>query len=432
MFKSKKFILFIFFLMCFTALGGLVLADRATEVTYPVIPGAIQPTTTKMLLPEYVKYLFNFLVVVSGFIVFGSLVYAGFVYLTSSVNPSALSEARDRISSSLIGLAIILSSYLILTTVNPQLTILGVGLSAKWGIVLYDASSCSGNFKEITTNTPDLEDDFNDKTRSIEFKAPKGTLDLEVYPQTDYKPEDGFVRVKSEDATDISGKICIEFSASSSRSIKFVWNLPGVYLINNQGLEKFLPADTATLGDFDNKVEKIRFRNTENVKFGAVLHEHQDWQGKCQVFASQDSLSGRLGWITMVPENELQEITGLVEGKVSSVTTFSPVPTSQAIGGGVTFYEHNDFGGESFGPFKEERINVGEVSGFDDNMITSIKIEGNYIAVLFEHADAEGRCEVFTRNDSNLRDNPIGRCHCGPFGWGCGDCLSSFIIIPTR
>jgi len=449
MIKSKQtFLILLFCFSLFVSLIGFVSA-RETEVVYPEIPGAIRPTTTKALLPEYVRYIFSFAIFISGLAVFGSLVYGGVQYVTSAGNVAALSDAKDRIFSSFIGLTIILSSYLILTTINPQLVILTAGLDVRWGVVIYKEANCSGEFKELTVDIPDLGD-FNDQVNSIEFKTAKGALDLQFYPEINYGPnEDTFFRVKSEEAIDLVGKLCLDGSILRAagfdgrvKSIKFVWKLPGVYLVNDRDQEKFLPGDTATLGDFNDKVKKIKFNDSEEIiKYGAVLHEDQDWKGQCQVFASQGSFSGRFAdfpqdthgadWITVVPENSSLEIAPTAPFGVSSVTIFTPTTTDQAIGEGVTFCEDDDYGGKCFGPYKEERVNVGEL-GIDDNSITSIKIQGNYIAVLFEDANTKGKCQVFTRSDANLRDDPIGRCHCGPFGWGCGDCLSSFIIIPTR
>jgi len=94
------------------------------EVDYPEFGGEIIKAGEKDILPKYVKYIFNFAVGISGLIAFGSLVYGGSQYLISGDSPSAMNEAKDQIFSALLGIAILLSSYLILTTINPQLVIL--------------------------------------------------------------------------------------------------------------------------------------------------------------------------------------------------------------------------------------------------------------------------------------------------------------------
>ena len=102
--------------------GGLALG-QGLEVDYPAIPGAPPPSETT-LLPEYIKYLYNFSIVIAGLIAFFSLVYGGFRYLISAGQPLAMADARSQITAGVIGLAIILASFLLLITINPQLTIL--------------------------------------------------------------------------------------------------------------------------------------------------------------------------------------------------------------------------------------------------------------------------------------------------------------------
>jgi hypothetical protein len=89
------------------------------------------------LLPEYVRYVFNFVVALAGLIVFGVLVYGGVRYLTSVGSPTAQKDARDQIAAGFLGLAILLSSYLILTTINPQLVMLGLELQ-PWPELKYE------------------------------------------------------------------------------------------------------------------------------------------------------------------------------------------------------------------------------------------------------------------------------------------------------
>ena len=52
----------------------------------------------------------------------GILIYAGFLYSTSGGNSSRIKDAKARIVAGLVGLLILLSSYLLLNTINPELT----------------------------------------------------------------------------------------------------------------------------------------------------------------------------------------------------------------------------------------------------------------------------------------------------------------------
>ncbi len=67
-----------------------------------------------------------------------------------------------------------------------------------------------------------------------------------------------------------------------------------------------------------------------------------------------------------------------------------------------------------------------------DNEVTSIIVEGPYMAALFQHEEFTGKCQVFKHSDANLRDDPIGRCGCIIGNTGCGDCTESVVVIPLQ
>ncbi len=96
--------------------------ERPLEAEYPEIQG-FKPETVAANLPQYVKYIFNFAIAIVGLIAFGVLVWAGIRYLTSVGNPKETAESKKQILAVILGLLILLFSYLILTTINPQLVI---------------------------------------------------------------------------------------------------------------------------------------------------------------------------------------------------------------------------------------------------------------------------------------------------------------------
>jgi len=119
--QNKKYYILILVLMPIIFLtANFCLAARSLELDYPYIPGAGTLTTTS-LLPDFVKYIFNFAIGISGILAFGVLIFAGIQYLTSAGNPGKMTDAMDRIKSAFLGLVILLCSWIILTTINPQL-----------------------------------------------------------------------------------------------------------------------------------------------------------------------------------------------------------------------------------------------------------------------------------------------------------------------
>lgn len=109
---------------------------RETEVNYPTLPGnlTLTPDTS---LPELLNYVFTFFVVIGGLLAFAIIVYAGFLFMTSGANPGLRSQAQDKIKNALLGIVLLLSSYIIFTTINPELVLLytrGGGLNISSNI----------------------------------------------------------------------------------------------------------------------------------------------------------------------------------------------------------------------------------------------------------------------------------------------------------
>ena len=128
MVKNKKTKLLFLFLLIFLFLGatphhvfGGGFAQKPLEITYPQIPGATTPITTKTALPDYIRYIFQLSLFIGALITFGSLIYGGVRYLTSAGSPSAQKDAQSQISAGILGLIILFTAYLILNTISPQL-----------------------------------------------------------------------------------------------------------------------------------------------------------------------------------------------------------------------------------------------------------------------------------------------------------------------
>ncbi len=72
-------------------------------------------------LPTSVNQILNFLFLAAGILAFGMVVYGGIKYTLSARNIANQSDARDQIIQALVGLLLIISSTLILRTINPAL-----------------------------------------------------------------------------------------------------------------------------------------------------------------------------------------------------------------------------------------------------------------------------------------------------------------------
>jgi len=83
-----------------------------------------------------IAWLYYFIIGIAGLAAFVMLVWGGIQWLTSGAIPSQAGEARDKLKSAVLGLLLILASFLIIQIINPQLTILSQeGLGELAGIV---------------------------------------------------------------------------------------------------------------------------------------------------------------------------------------------------------------------------------------------------------------------------------------------------------
>ncbi|PJA01321.1 hypothetical protein COX75_00160, partial [bacterium (Candidatus Gribaldobacteria) CG_4_10_14_0_2_um_filter_33_15] len=151
------------------------------EVEYPEL-NKIKITETTSF-PLYVKYIFNWAIIIGAIIAFGSLIYGGVRYLTSTGNPEALKDAKNQIFSAFMGLIILLASGLIFNTINPQLTTIQlIPLELKQGVKLSDAG---GQSRIVGISHSNLETSFKD-FKPIKAEIIGSDIEARVYNDTHY------------------------------------------------------------------------------------------------------------------------------------------------------------------------------------------------------------------------------------------------------
>ncbi len=157
--------------------GGAVFS-QPLEIQYPQLPGA--QLSQKPLLPDFIKYLYTFSVLAAGFLSVGSSVYGGFKYIASAGSPSARNEARAQITGGILGSLVILGGYILLSTINPQLTIFKIEKPlAQIQIPSKTVTTCDC-LKPIT----ELTEQCKEKCAASNFlEIPVGTLIEKVLDQ---------------------------------------------------------------------------------------------------------------------------------------------------------------------------------------------------------------------------------------------------------
>jgi len=103
---------------------GNITLDKATcekiAANDPSVAGKVCGQNPNSL----VAWIYYFIVGISGLAAFVMLVWGGIQWLTSGAIPSQASEARDKIRNAILGLLLILASFLVIQVINPELTII--------------------------------------------------------------------------------------------------------------------------------------------------------------------------------------------------------------------------------------------------------------------------------------------------------------------
>jgi len=129
--KNKKLVILLLVLVGILGMGLIASAQvgRCRNVVWPNSPSGVDINAwwdgKKCIyadFPHLVQYVYEWAIALGGLAAFIALVIAGFQYLTSVGNPAVMKEAMDRIKSASLGLVLLLSSWLILNTINPELT----------------------------------------------------------------------------------------------------------------------------------------------------------------------------------------------------------------------------------------------------------------------------------------------------------------------
>ena len=128
---AKKYILIlsIILLLQASSVFSQAIPSAGTELNYPAIPGTVAPQDivqrpTEEQFPLFVNYIVKLFFIIAVGLVIAVLIYAGLLYINSGAKPALMATAKQRIQQAILGLIIIICSYLLLYTINPQLVVL--------------------------------------------------------------------------------------------------------------------------------------------------------------------------------------------------------------------------------------------------------------------------------------------------------------------
>ena len=119
--KTLLLSLFLFFLSTATVFAT---SGWSLQVDWPTSPGPDggRNLTTQSGVADLVAYFYEWAIGIGIIIFFGSLIFSGFQLLTSVGRSEKMKAARKRLIASFSGIFLLLGSYIILNTINPELT----------------------------------------------------------------------------------------------------------------------------------------------------------------------------------------------------------------------------------------------------------------------------------------------------------------------
>lgn len=318
---TKKYFILIFLI----AILLFPIRAFALEAIYPKLPW-LPTITIASGISVYVSYFFGLAIIIAGFIALVSFVVGAITYILSAGNPSMIGEAKDRMKNAIIGLVLLLTSFLIMQTINPAIVQTVVGsLPTTDGIYYYKSDT---EMLPVQMTVSDDSAALNSGYEQVYYRCSTGNdLIIWKYPERNFElpkvdTEHGRIADYSKVAVEIipCGQ---KANISSALSFKLAYKTAGVYYYLGAGCTGFMSgAITASSNSlpepFSSRVKSIKIINS-NSSYAVLFHKYNNMSGGC-----------------MEPIFE----TGCTEisGSFSSATIFQINKDYASSGDGVAFY----------------------------------------------------------------------------------------------
>ena len=277
--KKKIILLTLFsFILLGLLISPFISRARGLELRYPKVPGVAQAPTDKSTLPEYLAYLYYFVVDIIGIIAFIILIIGGIRYLTAGGSVTKTKAATQQLIGGATGLLIVLGAFLTLRTINPQL----VGIRSTppvplHGICLYaHRGEDNEEMHCYSTNTPKVLPE-DSQAQEIQFEGPANEFSkVFLFPETNYQ---GNFDVKTNRRHTMKDAPPTEaLGGWSPKSIYFDNHEAGVFLFPQEGgkytqdsfkdfpknLPLVLDASVNDLKNFNDRTKSLLLRYSYN------------------------------------------------------------------------------------------------------------------------------------------------------------------------
>ncbi len=119
--KKLKILITVLVLFIFIYLSVVWINAKGYEIQVDIPGNGLTKGTEVENIGDYVRGIFKFGLIAIGLIAFGAIVVGAIQYTISAGNESQTKEGRDRILHGIYGVILLLLSFLILNTINPDI-----------------------------------------------------------------------------------------------------------------------------------------------------------------------------------------------------------------------------------------------------------------------------------------------------------------------
>ena len=236
---------------------------------------------------EIILYIFQILIGIGALIAVAMVIIAGIEWMTSDGNPGKIGGAKTKIKNALLGVGVLLGSYLILYTINPQIVDVEIEeLTCNYGIIVNTAEPPKKEvIRCVDISTGKIGYDIYETINEDKWNFPSNSiLKVFAYAGENYTGERTIFEM--DDEGNISGDI------SGAKSIYFLRNYLGIYLYDgiNYGLNTapyplYTSTSIANLSqfNFNNKTQSIEIIHGGMEKYRAVVFTSQNYEGRCSL-----------------------------------------------------------------------------------------------------------------------------------------------------
>ena len=366
-------------------------------------------------LGKLVQYFFGIGIILSGIIALISLTIAGIQIIIGQANPEGVLNAKDRIKGSLLGIVLLMASFLIIRSINPVLIETKTTPLTSGAGIFYVKGTQETTCPPSVSDASSISSDF--AGGSIVYRCANNIgpdLLIWTYAEKDFKNPTATLEKKCNS----------DLPIPSSGSFKIGFKTPGLYIFREPGC----PADgyrssvvliTGQIPqEFKGIKGSIQFINDSknNNYYASIMHTRIDptGGGNCQY--------------PMLSSGDI-DCRNITIDDPSSMNVFIQNKTPESSGDGIDFYSGPygwDTKGSKAGIFELKKQDIKGNWGYDPKFMVfnyktnspseeqkanpdfktssgSIRIKGNYLVALYSSSAGEdGYCQVFTNNVVDL------------------------------